>query len=117
MAVLSGGYIRGKITSGVLGKLVFQGRKGQQIIKGKPEPMHLKGVKDMSDEELAEWAKRHGMSIEDAKKIRSKQNNIKDVIDECNEEKEKDPAGFINKYKPRKEGETAFNVCVSEKLS
>ena len=113
--MLKGGYIRGSMNT-ALGDVVFQGRKGQQIIKSKPEPMHLKGVKGMSDDELAEWAKTHGMSLEDAKKIRSKQSKIKEAIDVCKEEKNTDPAGFNRRYKPRKEGETSFNVCVSEHM-
>ena len=113
--MLKGGYIRGSMNT-ALGEVVFQGRKGQQIIKSKPEPMHLKGVKGMSEDELKDWAESHGMTLEEAKRIQEKQSNIEPAIDACREEKEKDPAGFNRKYKPRKAGETAFNVCVSEHI-
>lgn len=116
MAVLRGGYLRGSLHSGTLGDIVFQGREGQQIVKSKPEPQHLKGVKSMTDEELARWAEIHGMTFEEAKRIREKQSKIKEAIDNCKREKEEDPSEFIEKYKPRKPGETPFNVCVSKKL-
>lgn len=115
MAVMSGGYIRGKMNT-AFGDVVFQGRKGQQIIKSKPEPMHLKGVKGMKDDELKEWANTHGMSLEKAKSIRSKQRKLQDAISACNAEKAENPAEFNRKYTPRKDGETSFNVCVGEHL-
>lgn len=113
--MLKGGYIRGSMNT-ALGEVTFQGRRGQQIMKSKPEPMHLKDVKNMSDDELKKWAKKHGMTFEEAKKIRAKQKAIEPAIEACKEEKEEDPAEFNRKYKPRKEGETSFNVCVGLKL-
>lgn len=113
MAIVEGlpGIVRGKI-----GGTLYQHRKGQQIWKTKPHPLHLKGVKKMSDDELREWAKKHGMTFEEAKKIREKQQKIPEAIEYCNSQKEKLGEKFTEKYKPSAPGQTPFNVCVSKYL-
>ena len=103
------GQLRGSI-----GHVTFRKRLGQNVATTKPRPQVLKGVKNMTDEELRELAERTGYSFEDLVKIRAKQQKMGPAINACREEK-KNP-DFKEKYKPRKPGETSFNACVAQKL-
>lgn len=86
------------------------------VVKSTPTPQHLKGVKSMNDTELSAWAKRHGMTFDEAKKIRDKQLSIKNAIEECKKERDADPVGFRIKY-PKIGLASHFNICVGKKLS
>lgn len=110
MAVVEKGGITGSV-SNLFGPKTFRWRRGQNTITQKPHPLVLKGVKNMSDEELAKLAEKTGYDLDDLKKIREKQQNMDDALEFCRKEKKQgnlsDP-----KYAPIKPGETRFNRCV-----
>lgn len=93
---------------GSVGGNTYRRRLGQNVVSGKPINNTLVGVKGMDDDELHKLANRTGYSLEDLKRIRTKQQAIGDVVESCRGKNLSDP-----KYAPTKPGETRFNRCVS----
>ena len=102
--------------SGTVGSLwgpkTFQPRLGQDIVKNKPSPMVIKGLKDMSDVELSKIAQRTRYTLEGLKRIQTKQRTMDDALEYCRRADLSDP-----KFNPTKPGETRFNRCVGLYLS
>jgi len=99
--------------TGTIGGRVYDSRG---LVKTKPEPKHLTGLKSMDEDELKRWAETHGTTLERAKKIQEKQKKLKEAVEECKKEQSEKPSEFSIKYPKRGTFVSSFNVCVGEKL-